>query len=127
MLSGLENGCIQAQAPKIAEPNHNQQIDRVRGNDVLVKEHCLYERDRRLRCEDEMTLCVSVHCAGCYFFSPKLTKTSSIRDRLLLTSKRSSLSLYRLRDKGKKVKVSYLTSMAKQAKTAFLHGPTGDV
>ena len=42
-------------------------------------------------------LCVSVQCAG-YFFSPKLTKTSSIRDRLLLSSKRSSLSLYRLRD-----------------------------
>ena len=43
-------------------------------------------------------LCVSVQCAGCYFFSPKLTKTSSIRNRLLLSSKRSSLSLYRLRD-----------------------------
>ena len=28
-------------------------------------------------------LCVSVQCAGCYFFSPKLTKMSSIRDRLL--------------------------------------------
>ena len=42
---------------------------------------------------------VSVQCAGCYFFFlPKLTKTSSIRDRLLLSSKRSSLSLYRLRD-----------------------------
>ena len=43
-------------------------------------------------------LCVSVQCAGCCFFSPKLTKTSSIQDRLLLSSKRSSLSLYRLRD-----------------------------
>ena len=43
-------------------------------------------------------LCVSVQCAGCDFFSPKLTKTSSIRDRLLLSSKRSSLSLCRLRD-----------------------------
>ena len=42
-------------------------------------------------------LCVSVQCAGRYFFSPKLTKTSLIRDRLLLSSKRSSLSLYRLR------------------------------
>ena len=31
------------------------------------------------------------------FFSPKLTKTSSVRYRLLLSSKRSSLSLYRLR------------------------------
>ena len=40
---------------------------------------------------------VSVQYAGCYFFSPKLTKTSSIRDRLPLSSKRSSLSLYRLR------------------------------
>ena len=37
-------------------------------------------------------LCVSMQCAGCCFFSPKLTKTSSIRDRLLLRSKRSSLS-----------------------------------
>ena len=27
----------------------------VRGDDVLAKEHCLYERDRRLRCEDEKT------------------------------------------------------------------------
>ena len=62
-------------------------------------EGTLYERDRRLRCEDERRLCVSVQCAGCYFFfSLKLTKTSSIRDRLLLSSKRSSLSLYRLRD-----------------------------
>ena len=43
-------------------------------------------------------LCISVQCAGCCFFCPKLTKTSSIRDRLLLGSKRSSLSLYRLRD-----------------------------
>ena len=25
------------------------------GDDVLAKEHCLYERDRRLRCEDEKT------------------------------------------------------------------------
>ena len=41
-------------------------------------------------------LCVSVQYAGCYFFSPKLRKTSSIRDRLLLSSTRSSLSLYRL-------------------------------
>ena len=40
----------------------------------------------------------NVQCAGCHFFPPKLTKTSSIRDRLLLSSKRSSLSLYRLRD-----------------------------
>ena len=32
------------------------------------------------------------------FFSPKLTKTSSILERLLLSSKRSSLSLHRLRD-----------------------------
>ena len=35
---------------------------------------------------------------GLLLFSRKLTKTSSIRDRLLLSSKRSSLSLYRLRD-----------------------------
>ena len=56
MLSRLENGCIHAQAPRIAEPKHSrQQIDRVRGDDVLAKEHCLYERDRRLRCEDEKT------------------------------------------------------------------------
>ena len=56
MLSRLENGCIHAQAPRIAEPKPSrQQIDRVRGDDVLTKEHCLYERDRRLRCEDEKT------------------------------------------------------------------------
>ena len=41
---------------RIAEPKHSrQQIDRVRGDDVLAKEHWLYERDRRLRCEDEKT------------------------------------------------------------------------
>ena len=53
-IGRLENGCIHAQAQRIAEPKHSrQQIDRVRGDDVLAKEHCLYERDRRLRCEDE--------------------------------------------------------------------------
>ena len=94
MLSRLENGCIHAQAPRIAEPKHSrQQIERVRGYDVLAKEHCLYEHDRRLRCEDEKTSQCNVRVV-----SPKLTKTSSIRDRLLLSSKRSSLSLYRLRD-----------------------------
>ena len=99
MLSRLENGCIHAQAPRIAELKHSQQIDRVRGDDVLAKEHCLYERDRRLRCEDERTsLRLSAMCVLLLFFSPKLTKTSSIRYRLLLSSKRSSLSLYRLRD-----------------------------
>ena len=99
MLSRLENGCIHAQAPRIAEPiaKHSQQIDRVRGDDVLAKEHCTsvivgYGVKMKRR------LCVSVQCAGCYFFSLKLTKTWSIRDRLLLSSKRSSLSLYRLRD-----------------------------
>ena len=98
MLSRLENGCIHAQAPRIAEPKHSrQQIDTwVRGDDVLAKEHCLYERDRRLRSEDEKTSQCNVRVVT--FFSPKLTKTSSIRDRLLLSSKRSSLSLYRLRD-----------------------------
>ena len=97
MLSRLENGCIHAQASRIAEPKHSrQQIDRVRGDDVLAKEHCLYERYRRLRCEDEKTSQCNVRVVT--FFSPKLTKTSSIRDRLLLNSKRSSLSLYRLRD-----------------------------
>ena len=35
---------------------------------------------------------------GLLLFSPKLTKTSSIRDRPLLSSKRSSLSLHGLRD-----------------------------
>ena len=81
---------IHAQAPRIAEPKHSQQIDRVRGDDVLAKEHCTsvivgYGVKMKRR------LCVSVQCAGCYFFSLKLTKTSSIRDRLLLSSKRSSL------------------------------------
>ena len=59
--------------------------------------HCIYERDGygvRMKRHP----CVSVQGAGCYFSSPKLTKTSSIRDRLLLSSKRSSISLYRLRD-----------------------------
>ena len=98
MLSRLENGCINAQAPRIAEPKHILQIDRVQGDDVLAKEHCMYERDRRLRREDEKTsLRLSAMC-GLLLFSPKLTKTSSIRDRLLLSSKRISLSLYCLRD-----------------------------
>ena len=70
MLSRLENGCIHAQAPRIAEPKHSQQIDRVRGDDVLAKEHCLYERDRRLRCEDEKTsLRLSAMCGLLLFFS----------------------------------------------------------
>ena len=70
MLSRLENGCIHAQAPIIAEPKHSQQIDRVRGDDVLGKEHCLYERDRRLRCEDEKTsLRLSAICGLLLFFS----------------------------------------------------------
>ena len=70
MLSRLENGCIHAQARRIAEPKHSrQQIDRVRGDDVLAKEHCLYERDRRLRCEHEKTsLRLSAMC-GLLFFS----------------------------------------------------------
>ena len=77
---------------------HGLQINRIRGDDILAKKDCVYERDRRLRCEEERRLCVSVQCAGCWFFSPKLTKTSSIRVRLLLSLKRSSLSLYCLRD-----------------------------
>ena len=89
---------IHAQAPRIAEQKHSQQIDGVRGDDVLVKEHCLYERDRRLRCEDETTSLRLCAMCGLLLFSPKLTKTSSIRDRLLLNSKRSSLALYHLRD-----------------------------
>ena len=69
MLSGLENGCIHAQAPRIAEPKHSrQQFDRVRGDDVLAKEHCLYERDRRLRCEDEKTSQCNVRVVT-FFFS----------------------------------------------------------
>ena len=39
----------------VVQAKHSLQIDRVRGDDVLAKEHCLYERDRRLRCEDEKT------------------------------------------------------------------------
>ena len=38
-----------------SQKHSRQQTDRVRGDDVLAKEHCLYERDRRLRCEDEKT------------------------------------------------------------------------
>ena len=64
------------------------QSDGVRGDDVLAKEYCLYERDRRLRCEDEKTsLRLSVMCGLLLFFSSKLTLTSSIRDRLPLSSK----------------------------------------
>ena len=65
MLCRLENGCIHAQAPRIAAPRHSQQFNRVRGDDVLAKEHCLYERDRRLRCEDEKTsLRLSAMCVA---------------------------------------------------------------
>ena len=75
MLSRLENGCKHAQAPRIAEPKHSQQIDRVRGDDVLAKEHCLYERDRRLRCEDEKTsLRLSAMCGLLLFFFSEVDK-----------------------------------------------------
>ena len=62
MLSRPENGCIHAQAPRIAEPKHSQQVDRVRGDDVLAKEHCTsvivgYGVKMKRR------LCVSVQCA----------------------------------------------------------------
>ena len=112
MLSRLENGCIHAQAPRIAEPKHSLpglQIDRVRVDKILAKEQCVYERDRRLRCEDEKMFFGSqcnvrvVQCAGCYFFSPKLTKTLSIQDWLLLSLKRTSHPLYRLRDVRKAI------------------------
>ena len=70
MLSRLENGCIHAQAPRIAEPKHSRQIDRVRGDEVLAKEHCPYERDRRLQCEDEkMSLRLSAMCLLLLIFS----------------------------------------------------------
>ena len=69
MLSGLENGCIHAQAPRITEPKHSQQIDRVRVDDALAKEHCMYGRDRRLRCEDEKTsLRIGAMCGLLLFF-----------------------------------------------------------
>ena len=52
-----------------AKPKHSQRIDRVRGDDVLEKEYCLYERDRRLRCEDEKTsLRLSATCGLLLFF-----------------------------------------------------------
>ena len=45
-----------------------QQIDRVRGDDVLAKEHCMYERDRRLRREDKKTsLRLSAMCRLLFF------------------------------------------------------------
>ena len=73
MLSRLENGCIHALALRIAEPKHSLQIDRVRGDDVLAKEHCMYKRDRRLQCEDEKTsLRISAMC--CYFLSSEVDK-----------------------------------------------------
>ena len=62
---------VHAQAPRIAEPKHSpmNRSDRVRGDDVLAKEHCLYERDRRLRCEDEKTsLRLSAMCRLLLFF-----------------------------------------------------------
>ena len=69
MLSRLEKGCVHAKALRIAEPKYSQQIDRVRGDDVLAKEHCLYERDRRLRCEGEKTsLRLSAMCGFLVFF-----------------------------------------------------------
>ena len=75
MLSRLENGCIHAQAPRIAERKHSQQIDRVRGDDVLAKDHCLYERDRRLRCEDEKTfLRLSATMSGLLLFFSEVDK-----------------------------------------------------
>ena len=63
----------QAQAPRIAEPEHSQQIDRVRGDDVLAKEHCTsvivgYGVKMKRR------LCISVQCAGCYFFFCEVDK-----------------------------------------------------
>ena len=62
-----------------------------------AKEHCLYERVRRIRWEDEKTsLRLSVMCGFLLFFLRSWQL--SIWDRLLLSSKRSSLSLYRLRD-----------------------------
>ena len=87
-------------APRIAEPKHSREIDRVRSDDVLAKEHCVYERDRRLRCEDEKTsLRLSAMCWLLGFFFSEVDKdVVRIRDRLQLRSKRSSLSLYRLRD-----------------------------
>ena len=49
--------------------------DRVRGDDVLAKEHCLYERDRRLRCEDEKTsLRLSAMCRLLLFFFSEVDK-----------------------------------------------------
>ena len=96
MLSRLENGCIHAQAPRIAEPstvdNRSTEFDvttSLRRNTVCTSVIVGYgvKMKRRLSAMCELLL-----------FSPKLTKTSSIRDRLLLSSKRSSLSLYRLRD-----------------------------
>ena len=74
MLSRLGNGCTQALAPRIAEPKHSPQIDRVRGDKVLAKEHCMYERVRRLRCEDEKTsLRLSAMC-GLLLFSSEVNK-----------------------------------------------------
>ena len=67
MLSSLEMD-IHALAPRITEPKHSPQIDRIRGDDVLAKDHCMYEHGRRLRCEDEKTSLRLSAIAGCYFF-----------------------------------------------------------
>ena len=50
-----------------------KEIDRVRGDDVLAKEHCTsvivgYGEKMKRR------LCVSVQCAGCYFFFSEVDK-----------------------------------------------------
>ena len=58
------------QDSKIAEPKHSLQIDRVRGDGVLAKEHCMYERVRRQWCEDEKTsLRLNAMCGLLLFFS----------------------------------------------------------
>ena len=66
---GLKMDVYMHRPQESQEPKHSQQIDRVRGDDVLAKEHCLYERDSRLRCEDENTsLHLSAMCGLLLFF-----------------------------------------------------------
>ena len=74
MLSRLENGCIHAQAPRIEHSQQSSTVARVRGDDVLVKEHCLYEHIVGYGVKMKRRPCVSEQCAGCYFLFCEVDK-----------------------------------------------------
>ena len=75
MLSRLENGCIHAEAPRIAEPKHSLKIEKefevttsLRRNTVCTSVIVGYGVKMKRR------LCVSVQCAGCYFLFSEVDK-----------------------------------------------------